>query len=235
MNPLVLLGLVLALLLHAGFLLFGGALFGAADERAGGHQDVELLTEADQEDEPDESEPPPEPEELQSQEEPPPDAAQILRDLELPVPSDAPALEAASLAAIEQALNGQGGSGDFANALTLASGGRIGGTGQPGALDEKLEGAFSMTEIDQVPRAIFQQAPSYPASLRGKKLEGVVSLVFVVDPSGRVSNPRVEKSTHPAFDRPALDAIRQWKFEPGVKGGQRVNCKMRLPIRFQPG
>ena len=37
-----------------------------------------------------------------------------------------------------------------------------------------------------------------------------------------------------AFERPALDAVRQWKFEPGLKGGQRVGCKMRVPIRFKP-
>ena len=233
MSPLVILGLVMAVLLHAAVLLFGGAIFGTGNEESAAQQDVELLTEVPQEDA-DEPEIPPEPEHLPPEAEPAPDASEILRDLEMPVPSDAPALEAASLSAIEQALNGQGGSGDFASALTLASGGRIGGTGQPGALGEKLEGAFSMAEIDQVPRVVFQHAPDYPAALRGKKLEGLVTLVFVVDPTGKVSNPRVEKSTHPAFERPALDALRQWKFEPGVKGGERVNCKMRVPIRFQP-
>jgi protein TonB len=70
--------------------------------------------------------------------------------------------------------------------------------------------------------------------MRGRKVEGVVSILFVVDSSGRVSGPRVEKSTHAAFEKPALDAVRQWRFEPAVKGGQRVACKMRVPIRFQP-
>jgi protein TonB len=74
----------------------------------------------------------------------------------------------------------------------------------------------------------------YPTGMRGKKIEGVVTIVFVVDATGRVADPRVEKSTHADFDRPALDAIRQWKFEPAVKAGQRVACRMRAPIRFQP-
>jgi protein TonB len=55
-----------------------------------------------------------------------------------------------------------------------------------------------------------------------------------VEASGKVADPRVEKSTHTAFDKPALDAVKQWKFEPAVKAGQRVACKMRVPIRFQP-
>jgi protein TonB len=70
--------------------------------------------------------------------------------------------------------------------------------------------------------------------MRGKSLEGVVTVIFVVDSSGKVAGPRVEKSSHAEFDRPALDAVKQWKFEPAVKGGQRVACKMRVPIRFPP-
>jgi protein TonB len=45
-------------------------------------------------------------------------------------------------------------------------------------------------------------------------------------------NPKVEKSTHPAFERPALEAVRQWKFDPAVRGGEKVPSKVRVPIRF---
>jgi protein TonB len=140
-----------------------------------------------------------------------------------------------SLSAIEQALSGQGAGagGDFADSFSFASGGRIGGTGQPGTLSEKLESAFNLTEIDQKPRAVMQAPPTYPAEMRGKKMEGIVTVIFVVDPSGRVTNPRVEKANHQAFERPALEAVRQWKFEPAIRGGQRVGCRMRVPIRFQ--
>ena len=36
------------------------------------------------------------------------------------------------------------------------------------------------------------------------------------------------------LEKPAVDAVKQWKFEPGVKGGERVACRMRVGIRFQP-
>jgi protein TonB len=49
-----------------------------------------------------------------------------------------------------------------------------------------------------------------------------------------VVNPRVEKSSHPEFEAPAVEALRQWKFEPAIKAGKRVSCRMRVPIRFQP-
>ena len=230
-------GMFCAITLHGVVLLFGGILFLDDEEDLGTLQEVELLTTEETEEQEDEQEEEPvaeETEELQTEAEEVPDAAEILRSLELSALQPEPELEAASLGAIADALNGLAGGGDFDDALSFASGGRIGGTGKVGALDEELEGAFSMTEIDQKPRAVFQSAPLFPAEMRGKKVEGVVTLIFIVDAAGKVSNPKVEKSTHTAFEKPALSAIRQWKFEPAVKSGQRVPCPMRIDIRFQP-
>lgn len=231
------LGIVMAVLLHAGFILFGGLIFGAHEEKPKGPVQVELLSDmaADADKKKDEEKPDEEkkPEEMEEEIEEAPNADEAVKNIELSAAAAAPALDAVSLSAIEQALSGQSASGDFAEATSFASGGRIGGTARAGSLDEKLEGAFSMAEIDQKPRATFQAAPSYPAEMRGKKVEGVVTVIFVVDASGKVANPRVEKSSHPAFDRPALEAVRQWRFEAGLKGGERVGCRMRVPIRFQ--
>jgi protein TonB len=77
-------------------------------------------------------------------------------------------------------------------------------------------------------------AGTFPQEMRSKSVEGVVTLIFIVDETGRVVNPRVEKASHPAFEAPALEALRQWKFEPAVKSGKRVSCRMRVPMRFQP-
>lgn len=230
------LGIVGAVLLHAFILLFGGLIFPTCRPEESTVQEVELLGAEDpsapEEEKPEQT--PQDPEDLEADAEEAPDAAEIIKSLETPASMDAPALDAASLSAIEQALNGQGGGGDFADSLSFASGGRIGGTGTAGGLEQQAEDAFSIEEIDQRPRAMFQTAPVYPAELRAKKVEGVVSLIFVVDPSGKVQTPRVEKSTHPAFEKPALEAVRQWKYEPAVKGGQRVSCRIRQSIRFQP-
>lgn len=236
----VLLGVVGAVLAHALVLLFGGIFFLDDKEDHGTLQQVDLLSvdeAAEDEEKPEEAEQPqPEEEqELATEEEEIPDAAEIIRNLDLSPLAAAPALDAASLGSIEAALSGLGGSGDFGDALSFQSGGRIGGTGDATALDQSLEQAFSLSEIDQKPRAVFQAAPLYPASLRGKKVEGVATVIFIVDSAGKVTSPRVEQSTHPAFGKPAVDAVKQWKFEPAVRGGQRVGCKMRVDIRFQPG
>jgi len=231
-------GIFAAVVFHAGVLLFGGWFFMDRKPDAGTIQQVELVSEVDAGNQKEQPKPEEKKEEqiedLQTQEEKPPDAAELIRSLEST--DRAPALEAASLGAIEAALSGLGGGGggDFAEALTFASGGGIGGLGKAGGTDQRGEEAFSLAEIDQKPRAVFQGSPVYPSEMRGKKVEGVVSVIFIVDAAGKVENPRVEKSSHAAFESPAVSAVRKWKFEPGVRAGQRVASKMRVSIRFPP-
>lgn len=235
------LGVVCAVVLHVGVILFGGVFFMHDEVDHGTLTVVKLMS--DEEIAEEEKEPEKEPEadpaatesELETEVEEVPDAEEIIRSIELSAAAAMPELEAASLSAIEAALSGTGaGNSDFAQSLDFSSGGRIGGTGKGGPMAQAMESAFDLAEIDQQPRAIFQAAPTYPSSMRGKKIEGVVTLRFIVDANGKVESPRVEKTTHSAFDKPALDALKNWKFEPAIKSGQRVACPMRVSVRFQP-
>jgi protein TonB len=235
----ILLGIGAAIVLHGLVVTFGGILFLHDDADKGSLQQVDLLS-SEEVEKPKEKDKPEEQvvekkEEMKAEDEPPPDAEELMHDLDRSAVSDAPKLDAASLGAIEQALNGAGGGGgDFADALSFNSGGRLNGTGRGSAMEESIASAFTLAEMDQKPRLIYQSAPLFPSEMRGKKVEGLVTLIFVVDATGKVESPRVESSSNPAFEKPALDAVKQWKFEPAVKGGQRVGCKMRIPIRFQP-
>ena len=231
-------GIGSAAVVHGGIITFGGWFFVHDEEDAAKLQEVELIgpedVAEDEEEAKEEEQADPEEETMETETEEAPDAAEIIHNLELSALAATPALDDASLSALEQALHGQLGSGDFSDGVSFASGGRIGGTGDADAFaGKKLEDIFNLTEIDQKPRVVYQASPLYPGEMRGKKVDGVVTLIFVVDAAGKVQNPRVEKSSHPAFEKPALDAIKQWKFEPAVKGGERVNCKMRQTIRFQ--
>ena len=231
------LGILAAATLHGGVLLFGGLIFPKAKTKEQ-IQEVELVEELEAP-EPEQEEEKPVEENVEEvateEEEPPPEVEDVLPSTDVASTDDAPALEAASLSAIEAALSGLGGGGDFAEALSFGSGGIIGGTGVVGAGQQDFEEAFSLDQIDQKPVASYQESPLYPQSMRGKKLEGLVTIEFVVDATGKVVNPRVTESTHTAFEEPALKAIRRWKFEPAFRGGQRVPAKMRVPIRFPQG
>ena len=233
----VILAVVGAIVVHGIVLLFGGIIF-LGEETHASKRDVELVSEEVQKDKEETVKDDEEKQEVKQETEAPPDPNQSIKSVDAPSQSsdDAPALDAASLSAIEAALNGGGvAGGDFgAGAASLATGGRIGGTGKGGGEEQASEEAFSMSEIDQRPRPIQQVAGTFPQEMRSKSVEGVVTLIFIVDETGRVVNPRVEKASHPAFEAPALEALRQWKFEPAVKSGKRVSCRMRVPMRFQP-
>lgn len=101
---------------------------------------------------------------------------------------------------------------------------------------EAAERVFSLADLDQRPRPVFQRSPTYPAELYRARREGTVYVLFSVDKQGRVLDPTVQKSTDPAFEAAALEAVRQWRFEPGTRDGKAVSFKMRQPITFRlPG
>jgi protein TonB len=230
-------GLCCAVVVHLVVIAFGGILFLHDETKNASLQQVDLLTadEVAEKEKPKEKAQEEPKEAIETKEEAPPDAAEILKSLDVAPINSAPALDAASLGAIEAALSGQGGgAGDFGGSANLTSGGIIGGAGTGGSSAASLDQVFDATDIDQKPRAVYQSAPAYPADMRGRKVEGVVTVIFVVESTGKVSDLRVESSSNPSFDHPALEAIRRWKFDPGLKKGQPVSCKMRIPIRFQP-
>lgn len=163
---------------------------------------------------------PPEEEEEPEQEEP-----------ESPPPADlteeAPPLD---LSQLELALNPVGGGGgwgavDFG--LKLGSGVANG----PAKDEQASDALFALADLDQPPRVVHQPSPSITAEMR-KKAPGKVVLVFVVNQDGRVEEPKVMSASDPVFERAAVAAVKQWKFEPGKKAGRPVRFRMRVPLSF---
>jgi len=126
---------------------------------------------------------------------------------------------------------GEGGESFFSRgAATLAARAAMDAGAIAGGAAEQV---FSLSDLDQAPRVVFQPPPEYPAALRKQKLDGTVHVLFMVDRNGRVESPIVQKSTHPAFEQPALQAVRRWRFEPGKRNGEAVPFRMRIPITFK--
>jgi protein TonB len=76
--------------------------------------------------------------------------------------------------------------------------------------------------------------PPYPESARRLGIQGVAQLRFEVLPTGRVGSILVDRSAgHPDLDRAAVDAVRQWRFEPARRGSEPVAVWVTLPVRFE--
>jgi protein TonB len=127
--------------------------------------------------------------------------------------------------------------------LMLDAGGFAGGSGH---IDDRLiintivsqeaetADVFRMRDLDQKPRVVHQAEPDIDREVR-KHAPGTVYIIFIVDENGRVQNPVVQKSDHAVFEKPALDAVKKWRFEPGKRDGQPVRFRMRVPFRFPKG
>jgi periplasmic protein TonB len=74
--------------------------------------------------------------------------------------------------------------------------------------------------------------PEYPLQQRRDGVSGVVTITCTVDEQGNVIDPEVVKSSHEAFEKPALEALMKWKFKPARQGGAAVAMKVSIPIRF---
>lgn len=119
------------------------------------------------------------------------------------------------------------------------------GAGSGGILGESFQGfedataglqdmsIFNVTDLDRAPVLVASPSPRYPRDLLREGVEGNVVIVFVLNEDGQVEDPRVESSSNPEFEKPALDAVLRWRFKPGMKGGEPVRTHMRLPIRFK--
>jgi len=160
--------------------------------------------------------PPPPPPEEEQEEEPPEPEEEPPELMDEAPPLDLSQLELALHVGMGEGWMG----GDFAVEL-----------GTLGASHDDVDALFSMADLDQKPRVVYQPQPILDEKLR-KRTPGTVKVVFIVDERGRVEDPIVLSSTDPAFERPALAAVKKWKFEPGMRSGEAVRFRMRIPVTF---
>ena len=82
------------------------------------------------------------------------------------------------------------------------------------------------------PKAILKVNPEYPKEALGDKLEGIAFLKCWVTTTGVVRRAKVIRSDSKYFNRPALVAALQWKFEPAkYSDGKLVDVWVSIPFR----
>ncbi len=51
---------------------------------------------------------------------------------------------------------------------------------------------------------------------------------------GRVGEIEIRRSSgYKVLDRSAIDAVKKWRFTPGMKGGEAISLWVNIPIKFQ--
>jgi len=82
------------------------------------------------------------------------------------------------------------------------------------------------------PKILKKVDPVYPEEARKKGLEGDVIIEATVDEAGKVKEAKVLKGVDD-LNQAALDAIKQWLYEPVVVDGKPKAVKFTVTIRFK--
>ncbi len=82
------------------------------------------------------------------------------------------------------------------------------------------------------PVVLTRISPDYPRIAMTARRSGFAIVECVIDKSGHIRDAHVVGSSWEPFEKPALDAVQQWIFKPGILNGQAVNTLFELKVTF---
>ncbi len=94
-------------------------------------------------------------------------------------------------------------------------------------------GIFRVGGGVSAPKAIYAPDPEYSEEARKAKWQGTVVLWVVVGADGRPHDIKVQRSLGLGLDEKAVEAVKQWKFEPARKDGQPVAVQINVEVNFR--
>jgi len=95
---------------------------------------------------------------------------------------------------------------------------------------QKSEEVYNAGNGVTSPRIVRQVAPEHPP--QDFRISGTVLIGLIVNAKGEPEEVHVVRSLEKAVDQCAIDAVKQWRFEPGTKDGKPVAVKISVEIRF---
>ena len=85
----------------------------------------------------------------------------------------------------------------------------------------------------QPPKIVKRVEPLYPEGARAFRVSGIAIFACVIDRNGSVRDVVMKKSLPaPTLSYMAMEALRQWKFEPGTVDGKPVDVLFNLTVNY---
>jgi TonB family protein len=94
-------------------------------------------------------------------------------------------------------------------------------------------GVFRIGGGVSAPVAVEKHEPQYSSEARINKYQGTVVLSIVIGADGIPLDFRVMRSLGLGLDQKAIEAVRQWRFKPGMKEDQPVSVKATVEVNFR--
>jgi TonB family protein len=137
-----------------------------------------------------------------------------------PIPSAPPSNGIGSGGGIGSGSGGGVGVGHGAG-VGEGSGGGIGG------------GVYKVGGGIAAPQPMSTPDPEYTEAARNAKTQGTCVLWLIVDEQGRPRDIHVVRGLGFGLDQKAIDAVKQWRFQPALKDGRAVSVQIRVEVGFR--
>jgi protein TonB len=129
--------------------------------------------------------------------------------------------------------NGSGSGGGIGSGSGGGLGvGRGAGVG-PGAGGGIGGGVFKVGGGISAPHAVSTPDPEYTEEARNAKKQGTCTLWLIVDTTGHPRDIRVVRGLGFGLDTKAMEAVKQWRFDPALKEGKPVNVQISVEVDFR--
>lgn len=105
-------------------------------------------------------------------------------------------------------------------------------------------GTYQVRDGVSAPKVVYAKSPKYTFKARLKKVTGICVIAMIVDPQGmprdvhviRSIESSVDPTAHSAakgLDANALDAVKQYRFEPATYQGKPVPVEVNVEVNFR--
>ncbi|MBZ5664372.1 MAG: energy transducer TonB [Acidobacteriia bacterium] len=94
-------------------------------------------------------------------------------------------------------------------------------------------GVFKVGGGISAPRPLSTPDPQYTEEARNAKTQGTCILWLIVDTEGHPRDIRVVHGLGYGLESKAIEAVKQWRFEPAKKDGKPVNVQISVEVAFR--
>jgi protein TonB len=81
-------------------------------------------------------------------------------------------------------------------------------------------------------KIVYQPKPEYPELAKLTRTEGAVELEAVIGKDGTIEELKVLRG-HPLLVKAALDAVRQWRYQPTLLNGEPIEVVTEITVNFK--
>ena len=82
-------------------------------------------------------------------------------------------------------------------------------------------------------RLVERTAPVYPLAARRTRQTGTIEIYALIDIDGTLKGLEIVKSASKLLDDAVLEAVRNWRYQPYICGGNPVEVETMVSVNFR--